>query len=84
MKWKSILKDEQSYGEMLNLIERLEKLLENLYDDIEEQAIKMNKETGFPLEQARELIKNIQKDIINETEKELDRMRKELPRHIRE
>jgi len=84
MKWKSILKDEQSYGEMLNLIERLEKILENLYDDIEEQAIKMNKETGFPLEQARELIKNIQKDIINETEKELDRMRKELPRHIRE
>jgi|TARA_B100000035_G_C20721198_1_gene431306 F0F1-type ATP synthase membrane subunit b/b' len=84
MKWKSILKDEQSYGEMLNLIERLEKLLDNLYDDIEEQAIKMNKETGFPLEQARELIKNIQKDIINETEKELDRMRKELPRHIRE
>ena len=30
MKWKSILKDEQSYGEMLNLIERLEKLLEKL------------------------------------------------------
>lgn len=61
MKWKSILKDEQSYGEMLNLIERLEKLLEKLYDDIEEQAIKLNKETGFPLEQARELIKNIKK-----------------------
>lgn len=84
MKWKSILKDEQSYGEMLNLIERLEKLLEKLYDDIEEQAIKLNKETGFPLEQARELIKNIKKDIIDKAEKELDRMRKELPRHIRE
>lgn len=80
--WKDILKDEESYSHQLGLIERLEKLLENLYDDIEEQAIKMNKETGYPVEEARKLIKNLQKDIINETEKTINRMRKELPRHI--
>ena len=82
--WKDILKDEESYSHQLGLIERLEKLLDNLYDDIEEQAVKMNKETGYPVEEARKLIKNLQKDIINETEKTLNRMRKELPRHIRE
>ena len=43
-----------------------------------------NKETGYPVEEARKLIKNLKKDIINETEKTLNRMRKELPRHIRE
>jgi len=84
MKWEDILKDEESYSHQLGLIERLEKLLENLYDDIEEQAIKMNKETGYPVEEARKLIKNLQKDIINETEKTINRMRQELPRHIRE
>ena len=82
--WKDILKDEESYSHQLKLIERLEKLLDNLYDDIEEQAVKMNKETGYPGEEARKLIKNLKKDIINETEKTLNRMRKELPRHIRE
>jgi len=82
--WKDILKDEESYSHQLGLIERLEKLLDNLYDDIEEQAVKMNKETGYPVEEARKLIKNLKKDIINETEKTLNRMRKELPRHIRE
>ena len=82
--WKDILKDEESYSHQLGLIERLEKLLDNLYDDIEEQAVKLNKETGYPVEEARKLIKNLQKDIINLAETELDRMRKELPRHIRE
>jgi len=82
--WKDILKDEESYSHQLKLIERLEKLLDNLYDDIEEQAVKMNKETGYPVEEAKKLIKNLKKDIINETEKTLNRMRKELPRHIRE
>jgi len=82
--WKDILKDEESYSHQLGLIERLEKLLDNLYDDIEEQAVKMNKETGYPVEEARKLIKNLQKDVINLAETELDRMRKELPRHIRE
>tara|TARA_R110002012_G_scaffold134294_1_gene287559 strand:- start:419 stop:673 length:255 start_codon:yes stop_codon:yes gene_type:complete len=84
MKWEDILKDEESYSHQLGLIERLEKLLDNLYDDIEEQAVKMNKETGYPVEEARKLIKNLKKDIIDETEKTLNRMRKELPRHIRE
>jgi len=82
--WKDILKDEQSYSHQLNLIERLEKLLDNLYDDIEEQAVKMNKETGYPVEEARKLIKNLQKDAINLAGTELDRMRKELSRHISE
>ena len=82
--WKDILKDEQSYSHQLNLIERLEKLLEKLYDDIEDSAIKLNKDTGLPVEQARNIIKNLQKDIINETEKTISRMRKDLPKHIRE
>lgn len=82
MSWRNILKDEESYSHQLKLIERLEKLIENLHDDIEEQAIKMNKETGYPVEEARKLIKNLQKDIINETEETLNRMRRELPRHI--
>ena len=63
MKWEDILKDEESYSHQLGLIERLEKLLDNLYDDIEEQAVKMNKETGYPVEEARKLIKNLKKDI---------------------
>ena len=82
--WKDILKDEESYSHQLGLIERLEKLLDNLYDDIEEQAVKLNKETGYPVEEARKLIKNLQKDAINLAETELDRMRKELSRHISE
>ena len=82
--WRDILKDEESYSHQLGLIERLEKLLDNLYDDIEEQAVKLNKETGYPVEEARKLIKNLQKDAINLAGTELDRMRKELSRHISE
>tara|TARA_R110002012_G_C11460689_1_gene592770 strand:- start:406 stop:660 length:255 start_codon:yes stop_codon:yes gene_type:complete len=84
MKWEDILKDEQSYGEMLGLIEKVEQMLEAIHDDIDTAAKKMNEETGYPIEQARKLILNIQKDTISEIEKTLEQYRKELPKHIRE
>lgn len=82
--WKDILKDEESYSHQLDLIEKIEKLLEKLYDDIEKEAIKMSRQTGFPLEKARELIKTLKRDVITTAEKELERYREELSRHIRE
>jgi len=82
--WKDILKDEQSYSEMLGLIEKVEQMLEAIHDDIDTAAKKMNEETGYPVEQARKLILNIQKDTISEIEKTLEQYRKELPKHIRE
>lgn len=82
--WKDILKDEESYSHQLELIEKIEKLLDKLYDDIEKEAVKLNRQTGFPLEKAREIIKTLQRDVITMAEKKLDRMREELSRHIKE
>lgn len=82
--WKDILKDEESYSEMLGLIEKVEQMLEAIHDDIDTAAKKMNEETGYPIEQIRKLILNIQKDTISEIEKTLEQYRKELPKHIRE
>lgn len=82
--WKDILKDEQSYSKMLGLIDKLESMIEKVHDDIDVEAKKMNKRTGYPVEQARKLILNIQKDTISEIEKTLEQYRKELPKHIRE
>jgi len=82
--WRDILKDEESYSHQLELIEKIEKLLDELYDDIEEQAIIMNRQTGFSLEKARELIKTLQRDAISILEKTIERYKEELSRHIRE
>lgn len=73
-------KGEEEYSFYLKQIEKIENMLERLYDDIEKSAIEMNKQTGVPLEQAREIIKNIQKDTINAIEKALEEVKQKLKR----
>ena len=51
MSWRDIVKGEKEYSFYLGQIEKIEKLLERLYDDIEKAAIEMNKQTDLPLEQ---------------------------------
>ena len=78
MSWEGILKGEEEYSFYLGQIEKIEKMLERLYDDIEKSAIEMNKQTGLPVEQARKIIKNIQKDTIDEIEKTLEEVKQKL------
>tara|TARA_R110001606_G_scaffold61983_5_gene144567 strand:- start:571 stop:819 length:249 start_codon:yes stop_codon:yes gene_type:complete len=78
MSWESILKGEREYSFYLGQIEKIETLLEKLYEDIEKAAIEMTEQTGLPLEQARNIIKNIQKDTIEKIEKTLEEFRKKL------
>ena len=78
MGWESILKGEREYSFYLGQIEKIETLLEKLYEDIEKAAIEMTEQTGLSLEQARNIIKNIQKDTIEEVEKTLEEFRKKL------
>jgi len=78
MSWESILKGEKEYTFYLGQIEKIETLLEKLYEDIEKAAIEMTEQTGLPLEQARNIIKNIQKDTIEKVEKTLEEFRKKL------
>jgi hypothetical protein len=80
MSWKDIVKGEEEYSFYLGQIEKIENMLERLYDDIEKSAIEMNKQTGLPLEQAREIIKNIQKDTIDAIEKTLEEFKQKLKR----
>tara|TARA_R100000697_G_C5358554_1_gene173894 strand:- start:82 stop:330 length:249 start_codon:yes stop_codon:yes gene_type:complete len=80
MSWEDILKGEKEYSFYLGQIEKIETLLERLYEDIEKAAIEMNEQTGLPLEQARNIIKNIQKDTIEKVEKTLEEFRKKLER----
>tara|TARA_R100000951_G_scaffold40639_2_gene34392 strand:+ start:6777 stop:7031 length:255 start_codon:yes stop_codon:yes gene_type:complete len=82
MNWRNILKDEESYSRALELIEKVELLLDKLHDDIEESAVDMSKQTGLSLEKARKLIQGIHKDTRIEIENTLKRYKKELPRHI--
>ena len=78
MSWESIIKGEREYSFYLGQIEKIETLLEKLYEDIEKAAIEMTEQTGLSLEQARNIIKNIQKDTIEEVEKTLEEFRKKL------
>lgn len=78
MSWEKILKGEREYSFYLGQIEKIETLLEKLYEDIEKAAIEMTEQTGLPLEQARNIIKNIQKDTIEKVEKTLEEFRKKL------
>jgi len=80
MSWKGIVKGEKEYSFYLGQIEKIEKMLERLYEDIEKIAIEMNEQTGFPLEQARNIIKNKQKDTIDEIEKTLEEFKQKLER----
>ena len=78
MSWFSILKGLEEYSFYLDQIEKTEKLLERLYEDIEEAAIKINKETGLLIEYARNLIKQIQRPTILEAEKTLKELKEKL------
>jgi len=80
MSWEDIVKGEEEYSFYLGQIEKIEKMLERLYDDIEKSAIEMNKQTGLPIEQARKIIKNIQKGTIDEIEKTLEEFKQKLER----
>ena len=82
MSWENILKDEESYGEMLGFIERVEEILERFHDDVESAAQELHENTGLPIEKAREIIKGLQKDTLKMLEDTLDEFRKELPNHI--
>lgn len=80
MSWRDIVKGEEEYSFYLGQIEKIEEMLERLYDDIEKSAIEMNKQTGLPLEQTRKIIKNAQKDTIDEIEKTLEELKQKLER----
>ena len=49
MTWEDVLKDQQSYDELLGLIERLEESIEKYHLDIEESAKEMSRVTTLPL-----------------------------------
>mgnify|MGYP007003165212 CR=1 FL=1 len=78
MSWKDILKGEREYSFYLQKIERLEKLIEKLYNDIEQAAIELSERTQVPLEEARNTIKNMQGDTITMMEATLQVFREEL------
>tara|TARA_R110002051_G_scaffold165198_5_gene236090 strand:+ start:2783 stop:3037 length:255 start_codon:yes stop_codon:yes gene_type:complete len=78
MSWQKILKTEEAYSFYLEQIEKIEQLLEKLYNDIEKSAIEMNKETGVPVELARNIMKTIQRGTINKIETTLEDFRKRL------
>ena len=80
MSWKDIVKGEEEYSFYLGQIEKIEEMLERLYDDIEKSAIEMNKQTGLSVEQARKIIKNIQKGTIDKIEKTLEELKQKLER----
>lgn len=78
MSWFSTLKGLEEYSFYLDQIEKTEKLLERLYEDIEKAAIKMNKETGLLIEHARNLIKQIQRPTILELQKTLEELKEQM------
>ena len=77
--WFDIVKDVQSYGDLLTIIEEVEKLLEGAYADIEDAAVDVSKDTGMPLEAARRLVRGIQKDTLELIESKLEDYKRELP-----
>ena len=78
MSWKDILKGEKEYSFYIEKIEKLEKMIDQLYDDIEQAAIEVSDKTNLPLKQARDLVKNMQKDTIAMMENTLEEFRGEL------
>ena len=82
MSWEKILKTKEAYSFYLGQIEKIEELLERLYDDIEKSAIEMNKATGLSLEQARNIIKSLQEKTIKAIETTLEDFRKKLERAL--
>lgn len=82
MTWEDVLKDQQSYDELLGLIERLEELIEKYHLDIEESAKEMSRVTTLPLENAMSIIRGIHKDTMKELEDTLREYREQLPQHV--
>ena len=78
MSWKDILKGEREYSFYLQKIERLEKMIDQLYNDIEQAAIELSERTQLPLKQARDIIKNMQGETIAMMEATLQAFREEL------
>jgi len=78
MSWKDIVKGEKEYTFYLEQIEKIENMLERIYDDIEKAAVDMTEKTELSLEQARNIIKNIQKDTINRIEETLQEYKDQL------
>ena len=82
MSWKDIVKGEKEYTFYLEQIEKIENMLERIYDDIEKAAVEMSEKTKLSLEQARNIIKNIQKDTINRIEETLQEFKDKLENQI--
>tara|TARA_R110002012_G_C11569734_1_gene604253 strand:+ start:396 stop:659 length:264 start_codon:yes stop_codon:yes gene_type:complete len=82
MSWKDIVKGEKEYTFYLEQIEKIENMLERIYDDIEKAAVEMSEKTELSLEQARNIIKNIQKDTINRIEETLQEFKDKLENQI--
>ena len=78
MSWKDIVKGVEEYSFYFRQIEKVEKLLERLYEDIENSAIKMNKETGLAMENLRSIITSMQKPTILEIEKTIEELKEKL------
>ena len=82
MSWKDILKGEREYSFYLQKIERLEKMIDQLYNDIEQAAIELSERTQLPLKQARDIIKNMQRETIAMMESTLKTFREEIKNTI--
>ena len=63
-------------------MKKIENMLERIYDDIEKAAVEMSEDTKLSLEQARNIIKNIQKDSINRIEENLQEFKDKLENQI--
>jgi|SaaInlStandDraft_1057018.scaffolds.fasta_scaffold550875_1 hypothetical protein len=78
MSWKDIIKGEKEYSIYLQKIERLEKLIEQQYNNMEQAAIELSEKTQLPLSETRNIIKNIQKDTLAMMESTLETFREEI------
>ncbi len=84
MSWENIIKGEREYSFYLEQIEKIQGLMDRLYEDIEKAAVKMNQETGYPLEDARKLIEGMQDDTIKQAEATLEEFKKKLQESMRD
>lgn len=84
MSWEDIIKGEREYTFYMGQIEKIQDLMDRLYDDIEKAAAKMSKETGYPLEDARKLIEGMQGDTIKAAEDTLEELKKKLQDSMRD
>ena len=84
MSWEDIIKGEMEYTFYMGQIEKIQDLLDKLYDDIEKAAINMNQETGYPLEDSRKIIEGMQVDTIKAAEETLEEFKRKLKDSMRD